>query len=194
MNLRRASSLLVLAFSLLLIGCGSPWISIKTATPNPFANQRGFAVAPVQWEGLVVGHKDEVDYLSEKDAEQQASWDEDKGALNDMFTNTLMSSAEEEGLAVVLATAPTSAPYFVRGRVTFIEPGVFTGVFNLATVVKMQILFTDPSGAVLDEIRIESTVGASLFNPSSGGRIRAAAEELGKRTAQYLRFRVTGED
>jgi hypothetical protein len=191
---RHALWILMLCLAPLLAACGHPWKTARQAMPNPFYGQARFGIVPIAFHALQVGKKSESDWMAEKDAEQQQSWQEDKSAMNEEFTEALVARASSEDVIVVRAATAADAPFFVRASVTFYEPGVFTGVFNMDTLLKATVQLTDPAGRVLDEFSIEATSPASLFNPSTGGRARDAASQLGKLAAMYIIHRVQGED
>ena len=193
MHRRHALWILMLCFVPLLAACGHPWKTVVEAAPNPFYAKGRFAVIPVTFNYLQVGDSSEAEWMADKDGEQRASWAEDKGGINERFTAVLVEAAASEGLSVVRATGPADAPFLIRANVTYFEPGIFTGFFNKNTVLKMTIQITDPSGRVLDEILVERMSPASLTNPSSGGRARDAAAQVGRVTAQYLLYRTRGE-
>ncbi|MGK3959580.1 hypothetical protein WMF38_41870 [Sorangium sp. So ce118] len=194
MHRRHALWILMLCLAPLLAACGHPWKTIRQAAPNPFYGKGRFGVVPVTFIALQVGDKSEAEWMSEKDAEQQQSWQEDKAAINEQFTTALMAEAASEDAIVVKATTAADAPFFIRSNVTFYEPGVFTGVFNMDTIVKVTVQITDPAGMVLDEVLFEAKSPASLLNPSTGGRARDAASQLGKLAAMYISHRIRGED
>ncbi|WP_437575147.1 hypothetical protein [Sorangium sp. So ce887] len=194
MHRRHALWILLLCLTPLLAACGHPWKTTRQAVPNPFYGKGRLAVVPVAFLALEVGDVSEADWMAEKDAEQRQSWQEDKAGINEQFTEALMAEAASEDAIVVKAISAADAPFFVRANVTFYEPGVFTGVFNMATHLKATVQITDPAGRVLDEILIEAASPATLFNPSTGGRARDAARQLGKLAGRYVNHRVSGGD
>jgi hypothetical protein len=193
MNRRHVLIVVALAFSVGLFGCGPPWQVLRQATPSPFVNQRKFAVAPVDYTGLRVGDKDEAGYLSEKDAEAQGNWVGDKQGLNSEFATNLMARALEHGITVVPATGPESAPFIIKPRVGWLEPGYYIGISARSSQVKMSVQITAPDGTVLDEIMIEHGTGGSIQNAAVGTRLREDGENLGKRLGEYLQSRVNPE-
>ncbi|WP_438023853.1 hypothetical protein [Sorangium sp. So ce233] len=194
MHRRHALWILMLCLAALLAGCGHPWKTSRQAVPNPFYGKGRFGVVPVTFHALEVGDVTEADWMAEKDDEQRLNWQGDKAAINEQFTEALLAQAASEDIAVVQATSAADAPFFIRANVTFYEPGIFTGVFNMDTVLKATVQITDPAGMVLDEVLFETKSPASLYNPSSGGRARDAARQLGKLTAMYILHRVRGDD
>src|SRR5688500_13650123 len=139
--------LLVAAAALLASGCGPAWTVVRQANPNPFSAQKGYAVEPVTYNGLRVGKKSEQQYLSEKEQKKQYSWKADQAALSQSFAASLGAAAK--GLQVTAGAPAAPGPFVVRTNVGFIEPGVFTMVFNLPSEVRMTIQVLDPQGAVL---------------------------------------------
>ncbi len=195
MNRRSLLLMGAAALALTAAGCAPPWQVILEAVPDPFINQRRFAVLPVDFTGLRVGDVSEGEFLTSKDPDQVRSFAGDKQGINAEFTRALIESAHNEGLDVIMATGPTAAPYFIRPSIAFVEPGYEAVVFRKESVVDMTFRITTPDGRVLDEVKIRGTtqgmkrrIGVDLF--SSGGRLRACATRLGLITAAYLKKRV----
>lgn len=188
---------LVLAAALsaapLLAGCGPKWIVLTQATPNPLLNQNKFGIMPVDYTGLTVGEKTEADYLASKDEETRASWAGDKAGIDTEFGKVLSEKATEHGINVVKATGPGDAPFMIRPKVEFIEPGIYTYVYNKSSEVRMKVQITTPDGKIVDEISIRHGTPASITNPAVGNRLRDDGEALGAIVAGYLKFRVTGQ-
>jgi hypothetical protein len=189
--MHRRSLLLALTFGAALVGCGPPWHVIRQAAPDPFLGQRRFSVLPIDFGGLRIGNKPEEVYLAEKDAKQQASFAEDKAALNEQFLQKLVLHGHELGLDIVPATGPADAPFLIRPSVQFIEPGFYVGVAASPSHVEMMVRITAPDGKVLDEIAIDHGTQSGMVNPSSGQRLRSDGAGLGAGVAGYLATRVS---
>jgi len=183
----------LVAAPIALAGCGPKWIVLTQAAPNPLAGQAKFGLMPVDYTGLIVGEKSEAEYLSSKDEETRGSWAGDKSGIDNELAKRLMERTIEAGITVVKATGPGDAPFMIRPHVEFIEPGIFTYVFNKASQVRMRVQITTPDGKVIDEIAIKHSTPASLTNPAVGNRLRDDGEALGVLIAGYIKFRVTGE-
>lgn len=175
------------------IGCGPRWVVLTQASPNPLQGQNKFGLMPVDYTGLTVGEKSEAEYLASKDEETRGKWSGDKSGIDTEFGNVLASKATEAGINVVKATGPGDAPFMIRPKVEFIEPGIYTYVFNKASLVRMKVQITTPDGKVIDEIAIRHGTPASITNPAVGNRLRDDGEALGAITAGYLKLRVTGQ-
>lgn len=184
----------VVLFALALIGCGPPWVVVRQTTPDPFVNAPRFSVVPTDFTGLLIGSKPEAVYLAEKDAGQQQSFAEDKAGINEEFVNALIKQAREAGIEVVLATGPNDAPFQVHPSIQWVEPGFYAGIVAAPSQTRMTLRITTPDGTVLDEISMKHVTGASLLNPSSGGRLRSDGRGLGAWTAKYLNSRVHPEN
>lgn len=176
-----------------LAGCGPRWIVLTQAAPNPLVNQNKFGLMPIDYTGLIVGEKSEAEYLASKDEESRASWAGDKGGIDTEFGKVLMEKATGAGINVVKATGPADAPFMIRPKVEFIEGGIYTYVFNKPSEVRMKVQITTPDGKVIDEIAIKHGTPASITNPAIGNRLRDDGEALGAIMAQYLQFRVSGQ-
>jgi hypothetical protein len=177
----------------LLAGCGPRWIVLTQASPNPLLNQNKFGLMPIDYTGLIVGEKSEAEYLASKDEESRASWAGDKAGIDTEFGKVLMERATGAGINVVKATGPGDAPFMIRPKVEFIEGGIYTYVYNKASLVRMKVQITTPDGKVIDEIAIRHGTPASITNPAIGNRLRDDGEALGAIMAQYLQVRVTGQ-
>jgi hypothetical protein len=174
------------AASSLLAGCGPNWIIHSQAAPDPFLNQKAFAVLPIDFAGLQIGDKSEAEYLSGKTADQQVSFNTDKAALNAEYLRELAQVADEAGIRVVPATGPDSAPFLIHPFVGWIEPGYNVVVRSMPSEVRMLVRITAPDGRVLDEIALKS----NSSDYASGSRLRRDGGHLGKTTAEYLKTRV----
>ncbi|TKD02433.1 hypothetical protein [Polyangium fumosum] len=172
--------------SLFTVACGPSWHVVAKAVPNPFVNQRSFAVEPVHFEGVQIGEKSEAEYQASKDGDQQASWDEDKRAFAGEFGRELAEELPE----VQFVSAPAPSPFVVRPVVTFIEPGFYAYVAARPSEVRMTLEIWGPGPQRLDVLQFRAVVPATMTNPSSGGRLRSAGEMLGAQVAEYLRTRV----
>jgi hypothetical protein len=202
MNRRLVLFVLALAAASFLLGCGPKWRVVSQAHPNPLRTQGSFAVLPVDYAGLHIGDKSEAEYLAGKTDKQSDSFAADKKALADEFAAALIAQAAKEGITVVLATGPASAPFQIRPRVQFIEPGFFVGVASGSSQVVMDLKITAPDGRVIDQIEVahssNSASGVSIggfqipTDPSSGGRLRKDGKGIGEIVAKYLAFRVGG--
>lgn len=178
--------LLACLLSLFAVACGPSWVVVAKAMPNPFVNQRSFAVEPVHFEEVRIGDKSEEEYQASKDAEQQSSWYEDKRAFAGEFGRELAEELPE----VQFVSAPAQTPFVVRPVVTFVEPGFYAYVAARASEVRMTVEIWSAGNQRLDVVELRAVVPATMTNPSSGGRLRTAGEMLGAQIAEYLRTRV----
>ena len=178
----RLGLLLVAALALLATtGCGPKWEVVKQANPNPFAPSSKFAMAPPTYEGLMVGSKSEQEYLSEKDANTQQDWQNDKKEMVDAFMDGF--NAERESVQT------GAGEYAISPHITFIEPGYYAGVAAAPSEVRVDVKIFDKAGALLDEITITAKGGGM----STTQRLRTAAKELGITVAKYLKKRTGNE-
>jgi hypothetical protein len=186
-----------------LFGCGGPmWQVVVQSAPDPFVGARRFGVLPIDYSGLMVGRKPEPVYLAEKEPAQQASFQEDKAALNEKFLERLRAKGLSGNVEIVPATGPADAPFMIKASVRFLEPGFYVGVAAAPSEVHMNVKILAPDGRVLDEIELahgtdpRSGVAIGGFeipgNPSSGGRLRKDGEALGTFVGEYVLARVVG--
>jgi hypothetical protein len=185
------AAVVVSVVSFLLMGCGPHWRVMSQASPDPFMNQKRFAVLPIDYAGLRIGDKGEVEYLAGKDDDSRKSFVGDKVGVNEEFAKALIGKAGELGLQVVPATGPTDAPFLIRPSIAWLEPGFYVGVASAPSRIRMTVRITTPDGRILDEIELEHATGAGITTPASGTRLRHDGEGLGTVTAEYLQSRVT---
>lgn len=190
MNRRSLLAVGLASLALLATGCRNSWRVVMEAHPDPFVGQHNFGLLPIDYTNLHVGGKSEAQYLAEKAPENQQSFQTDKEALNEEFTRSLIDIVRDDGINIVLASAPGDAPFTIRPFVTFIEPGFYAYIANKPSHVEMALRIVTPNGQVLEEILLDHSTPASLTNPSSGGRLRADGSGLGKTVARYLLTRV----
>ena len=138
----------------------------------------------------MIGDEPEPVYLAGKDAGQQASFQEDKAALNERFLGQLVADAGAAGVRVVPASGPADAPFTLRPTVHFIEPGFYAFVAAQPSRVEMSVRIVAPDGRILDEIHLVHGTPGNMINAASGTRLRADGAALGAIVARYLRVRV----
>jgi hypothetical protein len=169
------------------IGCGPSWIVVKAAAPNPLLGVKTFVVEPIHFDSLTVGNIPEAEFAAGKTPDQLASWQADKGGMNDAFMTRLADKAD--GYSVVQGPASDPSTFTVRAFVTHWQPGFYAGVSHMNSDAEMTMQIIGPAG-VVDEIAMHVYVAASVVNQSTGGRIRSAGEKLGGVVAAYLASRV----
>ena len=179
-----ATAVLLTAFT--VSGCGPSWVIVRQANPNPLAGQTNLSVDGMHYETMTVGGKPEGIYLADKDQNQRDSFLNDKNETAKVFFTTLR--AEAKGL--VLSDAAPGAVFVVQPTVTFWEPGYYAYVARQNSIMNLVLRILDGQGQVIDEVNLTTQVEATLFNPSTGGRMGSAARQLAEEVARYLRFRT----
>jgi hypothetical protein len=168
-------------------GCHFP---VQQADPNdPLFHQRVFALEPLTFTNFMVGDKPEAMYLAGKKPDQQQSFETDKAEAARLFGAHLAATAGSAGISV--GPPGVNTPFFLRVNVEFFEPGNFNGFVNFASELRMTMYVVNAQGQPLGQTPLVAQVPATLANPSSGGRFRAAAESLGDAAAHYI-LRRTG--
>ena len=185
---RRGFGFLGLLVLLLLCACGPKWMVVRQAVPNPLVGKRQFSCQPVEFTGLRVGGGTEEEHLADKNQKQRSMWEADKEALAGNFIGRLIAEAAAKGIKV---TQGAEAPFLIRPKVTFIEPGHF-GFWNIASRVEMSVTIARQDGTNIDEILLRHSTGAGISTASSGQRLRRDGTGLGVLTARYLEHRVLG--
>lgn len=172
---------------------GAEWRVIKQASPNPLAGHASFAVLPVDYAGLKIGTMTEADYVASKSDETKESFEGDKDAISEKFAAALVARANEQGLAVELASGRVAAPFLIRPHVDFIEPGSPLMGLGPNSEVHMRVVIETAEGKRLDVIELRhETPASSWATVSSGQRVREDAAAIGEALAEYLVRRTDG--
>ncbi len=183
--MKQISSLAVISVLFLATAC-SQWTVIKQADPNPYATGNcKVAVQPLDFTGMGVGNITEEEWLKRKEAKETGSYAADKQTMAQNFEKELLANSTPH------TTAGGTGPYLLKPRVTNWEPGFFTAFVNKNSEASLILQITDDKGTVLDEIATSTQVAASIYNPSTGGRMHTAGKQLARITAKYLQERLT---
>ncbi|MCA8956535.1 MAG: hypothetical protein KDC87_10710 [Planctomycetes bacterium] len=88
-------------------------------------------------------------------------------------------------------SAPAPGTAALRAKITRLDTGYYRiPAFNAVSRVPVDVTITDASGEVLDQVAFVRGVRFDVFNPSTGGRLRSAANQVGADIAAYLAARV----
>ncbi|HET7544451.1 MAG TPA: hypothetical protein VFK05_31485 [Polyangiaceae bacterium] len=173
------------------IGCGAgtvPWRVMSQANPNPVVGQKQFVVAPVDFSTLTVGAKSEAEYLSKKSPEDRQGWEHAKAAFQEEFDKAIRASGTQAGLNITLGAS--GAPFVIKPKVDYIEPGYYAYVSSSASGVKVTMKIVTAEGKDVDEVLLEHHTSASMGSASVESRVRADGEGMGAQAAQYIAQRV----
>jgi hypothetical protein len=176
---------IVLGLALLAASCASPWTVRQQAQPNPLVGQKKFAYQPMVFEGMSVGNGSEQDHLADKDAEQRAAWESDKKQVAAGFLSGIQS---EVGSA--LSVRPSEGDYKLEPHVEVMEPGTFTGVFNLPAILSCVVRILDAQGKLVDEIAVTGQAYSTVFDPTVTQRMMNSARIAGIHFGKYLEERT----
>lgn len=171
-------------------GCGGtiPWRVVSQANPNPLMGQKQFVVAPVDFSKLTVGAKPEAQYLSEKSPEDRKGWEDAKAAFQEEFDKAIRATGTQAGLNISLGE--TGAPFVIRPKVDYIEPGYYAYVSSSSSGVKVTMKITSADGKDVDEVLLEHHTSASMGSASVQSRVRGDGEGMGAQAAQYVAQRT----
>lgn len=174
-----------------VVGCQNPrWTRVRQASGRPFKSETKFGVEPMHFEGMVVAGTTEEKFLATKNEDLRKLWETDRATMSQTFVDRLIA---EQGLRITAAATPVEeGSYVIRTQVTKLEPGSFAGVVVQETEVHVTVLIVDAAGATADEFQLRTTVPAGATNPSTGGRLRAAANQLAVDTSKYIYARISG--
>lgn len=159
---------------------------------DPLRGVRTFLIEPFSYPALLVGSTPEPSYLARKDDKQRQSWQTDKDAAAQIFMQTALSIGASAGLQVQPPPPPGPGFFVLRPVVSFIEPGTFNGFFNKDTLVRVTLQILNDQMQPVDQVEFASQIRATLGNPSSGGRLRAAGQELAQQVMSMVTRRSVG--
>src|SRR6478609_8927359 len=174
-----------------VVGCGPaavPWRVLSQANPNPVLGQKQFVVAPVDFSTLTVGSKSEAEYLSKKKPEDVAGWEHAKAAFQEEFDKAIRATGTSAGLSITVGES--GAPFIIKPKVDYIEPGFYAYVSSSASGVKVTMKIVSADGKEVDEILLEHHTSASMGKASVESRVRHDGEGMGTQAAQYIATRV----
>jgi hypothetical protein len=162
------------------------WTVIKSVEPNPYAaGGCKVAVKPLSYEGVRVGSITEAEWLGKKPPEETASYNADKVTMAQNFQTQFVAGTAPH------ASAGETGAFIVTPKLTMWEPGFFTAFINKPSECSLDFVVTDDKGTVLDEIATTAQVPASIYNPSTGGRMHSCGKQLGQIAAKYMSSRLT---
>ncbi|HEY1957530.1 MAG TPA: hypothetical protein VGH28_18050 [Polyangiaceae bacterium] len=165
------------------IGCGRPYNMEVQAVPSPFMRPGcRVVVEPVHSERLLVGAMPEAMYLSQKNPDSAQSYLTDKQESDAEFHKRII---EDHGMLFSPGTPDNT--FTIRPTWTHWEPGTvaaFGGSRPATADFLIEVLA--PTGQVLDRFDFETAVNASIYNPSSGGRMRSALKKAGSVVSRYI--------
>jgi hypothetical protein len=152
------------------------------AAPNPFTRVGCRAVLePIHSEQLLVGSMPEAAYIQQKQGASQDSYMVDKQESANEYAGAIMS---EHAPLFTPGGAPDNT-FSIRTTWTHWEPG-FVGFVSKPSIADFLVDVVAANGQLLDRFDFETAVGASLYNPSSGGRMRSALKRAGHVVAAYI--------
>ncbi len=186
--------LLAAAFVVLvsgLGGCAPRFQVVAQATPDPFLEQRMFAIAPMDSSELHVGKKTESEFLAGKDQDVRQRFLEDKKTVTDIYVQELTAEANLAKIAILKSDETSSAPFIIRPSLKLLQGGFYSPTKSAPSAVEMTVKITTPDGKVLDEITLSHSTPASMTNASSTSRLHDDAEALAEITVDYLKSRIT---
>ncbi len=114
---------------LLMLGCGPSWTVVRQDVGSSLYGVQSIAVDPVQIENLRIGEKSEAEWLSQKNPEQQLSWEADKAALDQQFFQGITENLKAKNIRLLRDGNYPSVPH-LRAVISRIEPGFYGGIVN----------------------------------------------------------------
>lgn len=164
----------------IMSGC-APWKIIHQAKPNPFADQREFAVAPVDFSRL-----DDGAQVGPRCVEPTRPKDDCREILAREFVGALTAV---QGLEIE-ALDRSSAPFVIRAQVLALDPGMLSAKEKRSSRVVMHVRIEHQDGRLLDELRLKTGMKPTPIEPAPGFRVWMDGGVLGEHLRTYLRRRA----
>ena len=173
----------VMSLMLLLAGCGRPYNMEAQAAPNPFTRPGCRAVVePIHTDRMLVGSMPEPMYIAQKKDSSADSYMVDKQESDALFHQQIIN---EHPTLFAPGNSPDNT-FIIRTSWTHWEPGTVAGFGPHPSVADFFVEVLTSTGQPLDRFDFQTQVNASLFNPSSGGRMRSALKKAGSIVAGYI--------
>ena len=177
-------SLAVIAFiALFVCGCGRPYNMEAQAAPNPFTRPGcRVMLEPIHTDRLLVGSMPEPMYLAQKRDSSADSYMVDKQESEGLFRQRI---ADDHPTLFAPGNSPDNT-FIIRPMWTHWEPGTVVGWGPHPSVADFLVEVLTSSGQMLDRFDFQTAVSASIYNPSSGGRMRSALKKAGAVVSRYI--------
>lgn len=136
------------------------------------------------WSQVKVLGKSEQEYLSEKNAEEQADFAKIKLETDAAILQGLQDGG---GGAQFTAAAPdldAAAPQVVV-KYGYVQTGIYTPVYSLPSKATTRLEWSR-DGKVTDVIETSSTIGASLTTPSDHQRMEMVGRNIGRAAGKFF--------
>lgn len=167
----------------LLTACARPYNMELQAAPNPFTRPGCRAIVePIHTERMLVGSMPEPMYIAQKKDSSADSYMVDKQESDGLFHQQII---DEHGALFAPGNSPDNT-FIIRPSWTHWEPGTVVGFGPHPSVADFFVEVLTQNGQVLDRFDFQTQVNASMFNPSSGGRMRSALKKAGTVVSRYI--------
>jgi hypothetical protein len=192
---RRNALVLVLVLGTATAGCktaGPQWHVVTQAQPNPMNVHSSFHADSVTFEGAQIDGAS-VDALATLPAAERSEWLYNLGQLQKAFAGSFL---EHRGPIAMSNEAVGPTDLVIRTRIQRIATAKMSADEEAKTTVAAHLQIANGSGAVLDEIAIDTTVtalevdGAEGLRARRAERFRKAGSAIGLIAATYVRERT----
>jgi hypothetical protein len=185
--MRNLSKLVAISLlGVLIAGCETNPIVVGA---SKIQGVKEFYLEPANLDKIVVDDLDESQFKAQKNPDQIESWEADKIAIKERFTNGFKAVVARAGITI--SDQPTGH-YVIRPTVSVIDTGYYRiPAWAAITRLHIKIVILDPNGAIVDETAVHGSKNFdALTAASTGGRLRDVADDLGGKYARYLKKRV----
>lgn len=180
-----------LALAFVLLGASAPTLSAcqpytvvqQSGPPSALRGVQQIAIR-FDWSQVRVLGKTEAEYLSEKDAEEQADFQIIKQETDTAILEGLRGVV---GASVVFSQAAPTDPAqpVVVVQYADVQTGIYTPVYSTPSKVLARFMWSR-DGKVTDVIDTDASVGASLTTPSDHQRMGMVGKALGKNAGKFF--------
>lgn len=155
----------------------------KSGPPSALMGVTQVAVR-FDWSQVKVLGKSEQEYLSEKNAEEQADFAKIKLETDAAILQGLQDGGGGAQFGAAAEDLDAAAPQLVV-KYGYVQTGIYTPVYSLPSKVTTRLEWSR-DGKVTDVIETSSTIGASLTTPSDHQRMEMAGRNIGKAAGKFF--------
>ena len=136
------------------------------------------------WSQVKVLGKSEQEYLSEKNAEEQADFAKIKLETDAAILQGLQDNGGGAQFSAAGAELDANAPQVVV-KYGYVQTGIYTPVYSLPSKATTRLEWSR-DGKVTDVIETSSTIGASLTTPSDHQRMEMVGRNIGRAAGKFF--------
>jgi hypothetical protein len=162
----------------------APYAIVQRSGPPSALQGVGQVAVRFDWSQVSVLGKSEQEYLSEKNAEEQADFAKIKLETDAAILQGLQDNGGGAQFSAATAELDAAAPQVVV-KYGYVQTGIYTPVYSLPSKATTRFEWSR-DGKVTDVIETSATVGASLTTPSDHQRMEMVGRNIGRAAGKFF--------